>query len=185
MPSSSIESKSVVSNGAAEPVTGPASPELSQTELLHPVRVRYAECDPMGVAHHASYAVWLEEARTELLRAAGGSYAAMERDGIWLVITKLEIKYRRPIFYDDLLEVRVRHVPAGRIKIRHTYEIAVRERLGQQATAENATRVDPLLPADGVCAIATSELACLGHDRAPRPLPDWLVLRENGRPIRS
>jgi hypothetical protein len=42
------------------------------------MRVRYAECDPMGVAHHATYLGWLEIARTELLRAGGVSYAQLE-----------------------------------------------------------------------------------------------------------
>jgi len=39
------------------------------------VRVRYCECDPMGVVHHAAFIPWLEMGRTELLRDAGVSYA--------------------------------------------------------------------------------------------------------------
>ena len=38
------------------------------------LRVRYAETDQMGVAHHSSYFVWMEAARTELLRESGLSY---------------------------------------------------------------------------------------------------------------
>ena len=36
-------------------------------ELL--IRVRYAETDQMGVVHHASYLVYMEEGRTALMRA--------------------------------------------------------------------------------------------------------------------
>jgi len=134
------------------------------------VRIRYAECDPMGVAHHASYAPWMEMGRTELLRDAGASYAAMERDGFFLVITRLETRYRRPLKYDDLLEVRTRVSGGSRVKIRHDYELALIERMG--STPDPA---DPATPDDGVCAVATTELACVGPDGRPRALPDWLV----------
>ena len=43
-----------------------------------PIRVRYAECDPMQIAHHASYPVWMEMGRTELLRAQGANYRECE-----------------------------------------------------------------------------------------------------------
>ena len=154
-------------------------PELPALEIAHPVRVRYAECDPMGVAHHASYAPWMEEARTELLRQSGKTYAKLEEEGVFLVITKMEIRYRRPIKYDDRLEIRCRHIPAGRIKIRHTYDIALIERNGQTLGPTPDTEKDPSLPRDGVCAIATTELACVGTDGRPQPLPDFLVVPEN------
>lgn len=133
------------------------------------IRVRYAECDPMRVAHHASYAPWLEIARTELLREAGVSYGAMEASGVFLVVTRLETRFRRPIRYDDLIEVRVRVEPAGAIRIRHHYEIALIERDGGPPTPG-----DPSVPADGVCAVATTELACVDGSGRPRALPAWL-----------
>lgn len=135
------------------------------------LRVRYVECDPMNVAHHSSYVAWLEMGRTELLREGGVSYADLERAGVFLVVTKLELKYRRPIFYDDLVEIRTRAHAAGRIKIRHTYDIVLVERAGKAPEFGS----DPRVPADGVCAIASTEIACVGSDGRPRPLPDWLV----------
>lgn len=136
------------------------------------VRVRYVECDPMGVAHHASYLPWMEMGRTELLRTSGVTYGAMESGGFFLVITRCEVKYRRPIRYDDVVEVRTRVAGGSRIKIRHEYEIAVVERHGKSPDA-----TDPSVPVDGVCAIATTELACVGADGRPRELPEWLVTR--------
>ena len=35
------------------------------------IQVRYAETDQMGIAHHSCYAVWFEQARTEMIREAG------------------------------------------------------------------------------------------------------------------
>lgn len=133
------------------------------------IRVRYAECDPMNVAHHASFAPWLEIARTELLRDAGASYASMEAAGVFLVVTRLEIKYRRPVRYDDLIEVRVVAEPKGALRIRHTYEIALVERGGGAPDTS-----DPSVPADGVCAVAETELACVDGAGKPRLLPAWL-----------
>ncbi len=134
------------------------------------IRVRYHECDPMRVAHHASYAPWLEMARTDLLRAAGTSYAAMEAAGVFLVITRMDIRYRRPIRYDDLIEVRVRVEPMGAVRIRHRYEIVLLERDGREPDVS-----DPAVPDDGVCAAATTELACVERSGRPRPLPAWLT----------
>jgi acyl-CoA thioester hydrolase len=88
-----------------------------------PVRVRYAETDAMGFLHHANHAVYLEMARTELFRAHGGDYAAMERGGLFLVVVKLECRYLKPARYDDLLEVRCRISRLTPAKLEHEYEI--------------------------------------------------------------
>ncbi len=154
-----------------QPAQPPAPAYQIPTAGAISVRVRYAECDPMNVAHHASYAPWLEMGRTELLREGGVSYAELEKAGVFLVVTKLEIKYRRPIQYDDVIEVRTRAHESGRIKIRHTYELVLTERLG--AAPDIST--DPRVPIDGVCAVASSELACVNSQGRPVPLPDWLV----------
>lgn len=134
------------------------------------IRVRYAECDPMNVAHHASYLPWLEIGRTEMLRAQGGSYEQMERDGFFLVITRCEVKYRRPLRYDDVLDIRTTLDSASKIKLRHTYEVVLKQRRG---TAPDPT--DPSIPSDLVCAIATTELACVDRSGKPTPLPDFLA----------
>ena len=91
------------------------------------VRVRYAECDPMGIAHHATYPIWLEIGRTEMLRASGVSYAELEAGGVFLVVAKLDLRYRRPVRYDDLLTVEVSTggvAPGGpAVKLEHTYRL--------------------------------------------------------------
>ncbi len=154
--------------------TGPVPTKAIPTQGAFRVRVRYAECDPMNVAHHASYAPWLEMGRTELLREGGVSYAQLEQAGVFLVVTKLELKYRRPLLYDDVIEVRTKAHESGRIKIRHSYELVLVERMGQTPDPSK----DPRVPIDGVCAVATSELACVGRDGRPGALPEWLVPAE-------
>jgi acyl-CoA thioester hydrolase len=70
------------------------------------VRVRYAETDQMGVAHHTSYLVWFEAGRTEFIRARGRSYAQVEQGGWLLVVVEAHCRYRRPARYDEVLIVR-------------------------------------------------------------------------------
>lgn len=123
----------------------------------------------MGVAHHASYVPWLEIGRTEILRDCGVSYADLERAGVFLVIVKLDVRYRRPVYYDDLIEVRTR-VPGGsRIKIEHEYEVVL---------AEDG-RHNPGSPrsAGDVLAVASTTLACVDAAGKIQPLPDWLAPR--------
>jgi acyl-CoA thioester hydrolase len=79
-------------------------PERPPIEIR--LRVRYAETDAMGVAHHASYIIWLEQGRTELLRACGTSYRAIEAAGFFVVLTDIQARYLAPARYDDEVVVR-------------------------------------------------------------------------------
>jgi len=125
----------------------------------------------MGVVHHSSYLPWMEMGRTELLREIGKSYAALEAEGVFLVVTKVEVKYRRPLKYDDVVEIRTKVDKTSKVKLHHSYEIVLVERLGKAPDAS-----DPSVPSDGVCAVATTELACVGTEGRPKALPEWLAL---------
>jgi len=83
----------------------------------HKLRVRYGETDAMGIVHHGTYPLYYEEARTEMLRSIGLSYAELERQGIMMPVVDLSIRYRLPAYFDDVLTVRVslREQPAARI----------------------------------------------------------------------
>ncbi len=132
------------------------------------VRVRYSECDPMNVAHHAAYIPWLEIGRTELLRTAGVSYAQLEHEGVFLVVVRLDVKYRRPVLYDDVVEIRTRWTGGSKVKIEHEYEVVVMERAG--GTGRGA------LPPEGeVAAAASTTLACVDREGKIQVLPGWLV----------
>src|SRR5205814_5832115 len=87
------------------------------------IRVRYAETDQMGLLHHANYLVYFEEGRTELLRAQGMTYRDIEEQGFYLVLTKLQVRYRSPAFYDDLLTLRTTVARTTLVKIEHKYEL--------------------------------------------------------------
>lgn len=115
----------------------------------------------MGVVHHASYVPWLEIGRTEILRDTGITYADMERQGFFLVVVKLDVRYRRPVRYDDLIEIRTRVVGGSRVKIDHEYDVVVVERGGQRLEEQ--------------AAVAFTTLACVDAQGKIRELPPWLV----------
>src|SRR5579871_5570269 len=83
------------------------------------IRVRYAETDRMGLLHHANYLVYFEQARIELLRSQGVAYRDLEDQGFLLVLTKVEVRYRRPARYDDLLTVRTTVARVTTVRIDH------------------------------------------------------------------
>lgn len=65
------------------------------------IEVRYAETDQMGVVHHANYLVWFELARTRLCLEAGFHYAEIERRGLLLLVTGVQLSYRRAARYGE------------------------------------------------------------------------------------
>ena len=89
----------------------------------HKIRVEYHHTDQMGVVHHSNYVKFFEAARTEWLRAIGLTYAEMERRGVMMPIVEVNVKYKHPALYDELITVRaiVDEMPMARMVFR--YEI--------------------------------------------------------------
>lgn len=73
--------------------------EVSQ----HKIRVRYGETDQMGFVYYGNYALYLEEARTELIRSLGLTYSELEKKGVMMPVVNMNITYRKPAKYDELL----------------------------------------------------------------------------------
>src|SRR5258708_7793724 len=117
------------------------------------IRVRYAETDRMGLLHHANYLIYFEQGRTELLRSLGYSYKDLEDQGYLLVLHKLEVRYKNPARYDDLLTLRTSVVRTTAVRIDHRYEVLR----------------DGTLLAEG-----SSTLACVDREGRLQPLPDFL-----------
>lgn len=119
----------------------------------HTIRVRYAECDAMGFLHHARYFEYLEEARTEALRARGVRYRDLEAAGVRYVVAKLSCRYHRPILYDDLVVIHTSVERFSRTRIDHAYR---------------------LLCDGALMSEAWTTLACIGSDGKPRVMPDHI-----------
>jgi len=79
------------------------------------VRVRYAETDGQRIVYHANYIVWFEVGRTDYCEAAGYPYPRMESEGIFIAVTEVSARFRKPARYGDVVTVRTRF---GRMKSR-------------------------------------------------------------------
>jgi acyl-CoA thioester hydrolase len=107
----------------------------------------------MGLVHHANYLVYFEQARVELLRSLGLSYRDLEDQGYLLVLTKIEVRYKRPAHFDDLLTVRVTVKRITSVRIDHGYQVL----RGTELVAEGDTT-----------------LACVDREGRPQVLPPIL-----------
>jgi acyl-CoA thioester hydrolase len=108
------------------------SPPISETL----VRVNYSETDQMGVVYHARYLVWLDVARTELLRQSGTTYRDLEASGLRLAVSEVWVRYRQPARYDDPVRIRcwVREAASRKVDFGYTVEHAEDGRLLATAT---------------------------------------------------
>ena len=86
-------------------------------------RVRYADTDQMGVAYHGRYFEWFEAARTEFLRSLGIAYKDVETSGIAMPVIEAGCRYRRPIYYDEVVKIIVRIGELTRSRLRLEYDI--------------------------------------------------------------
>jgi acyl-CoA thioester hydrolase len=110
-------------------------PVISTTST---VRVRYAETDQMGVVYHANYLVWLEVARTDMIRAHGIAYSELERQGYALTVAEVQIRYRASAKYDDEIAVTATLVDVGSRSLKIEYEVARASDRAVLATAYTA-----------------------------------------------
>jgi acyl-CoA thioester hydrolase len=88
-------------------------------------RVRFHETDAMGVVHHASYLLYLEDARVDLLRSLGRPYSELrDVEGIEFPVIGIELSYRRSLRFDDLFVVHagIGQVGRSRFAIRYAVE---------------------------------------------------------------
>lgn len=94
-------------------------PTRCETEI----EVRYAETDKMGVVHHANYIVWFELARTRLCAMSGFHYAEIERLGYLLMVTGVDVRYRRPARYGEAVRVTCWGDRLASRGVRFAYEV--------------------------------------------------------------
>jgi len=118
------------------------------------VRIYYEDTDCGGVVYYANYLRYLERARTEHLRQRGIELGGWAEKGLYFVVTRVEIDYKAPARYSDLLDIEtaVTEVSKARLTFSHT----VRDQNGR-LTAESII-----------------VLACVSNGR-PRRIPEEIV----------
>ncbi len=108
----------------------------------------------MGVANNGVYLAWLEIARIEYLRALGHSYRDVHNGGLDLVVAEANVRYLKPLKFDDEFEIDCGCAELSRATVTFDYEI---------------------VSAAGVHARATTRHACVDRESMrPVRLPEWL-----------
>jgi acyl-CoA thioester hydrolase len=123
------------------------------------VTVRFAETDAQGIAHHASFVVWLEVARVAYLAEHAGGYQAIRDQGIEALTTGVQVRYHRAAYFDDRLRLWARCVDVRGARFRYEYVV---ERLGGTGAE---------LVADGHTLHATVDAVT----RRPTRVPVWFA----------
>ena len=119
------------------------------------IRVRFAETDAQGVAHHANYLVWFEAARVDFLERFAGGYQRLRDQGIESLLVEAHVRYSMPARFDDRLLVHARVIDVRGARFRFEY----------------AVERDGTLIAEGWTAHGTVDAATF----RPTRTPDWLV----------
>ena len=105
---------------SSDPSTDPADYEFS-----HQLRVRFAETDAMGIVHHSRYLPMMEEARVAYLRHIGHPYQSIRDEGIEMNVLEAWVKYRRPLLFDDVVDVHVNLASVERASFQMGYLLTV------------------------------------------------------------
>lgn len=126
------------------------------------VRVRFAETDAQGIAHHASFVVWLEVARVAYLERYAGGYRALRERGLEALTTEVCLRYFDAAAFDDVLTVWTRCTDLRGARFRYEYRIVrddelVAEGHTSHATVERETYRPTRVPEWLAQAIATAE----------------------------
>ncbi len=105
----------------------------------------------MGCAHHGVYVVWCELGRTSMMRERGVSYSEMERNGVFMPVTRLEVEYRAAAHYEETVRIETRvEAPRSR-SVKFAYEI--------------------IGPGERLLARARTDLACVDGEGRTRRIP--------------
>jgi len=128
------------------------------------ITVRFAETDAQGIAHHASFLVWLEVARVEYLARFAGGYQAIRDRGFEALTTEVNVRYHRAASFDDRLLVEARCVDLRGARFRYEYRITragelVAEAWTRHAVVDSETYRPTRVPGWLAEAIATAEAA--------------------------
>ena len=124
-------------------------------EFSTDVTVRFAETDAQGIAHHASFVVWLEVARVAYLDRFAGGYQSIRDRGYEALTIEVHVRYHQAAYFDERLTVWARCGDVRGARFRYEYRVA----RGDEVVADGHT----------LHAVVERETY------RPTRMPEWLV----------
>ena len=85
-------------------------------------RIRYSMTDHFGVVYYARYLDMLEAGRTEILRENSITYSDYEKKGIFAPVVKVEVEFKQPARYDDILILETKIEKIGNSSVEFSYK---------------------------------------------------------------
>lgn len=128
-------------------------------DFAHRIRVRFVETDAMGIVHHSNYLHYFEESRVAYLRHIGHPFTEWRDAGLESPVLESFVQYRRPVEFDEEIDVHVRLASATRATFQMAYLVTVGE------------------PGDSAAVRSTGVTVhgCSTLDGRPTRLPAWLA----------
>ena len=155
----------------------PRSPSGPLTHLYRH-RVRYRECDPMGVVYHAHVLDWFEAARTEALRERGIAYKDLEVSGIIMPVVEATVRYHASARYDDIVVIETTFSEESHVRVPIDYRV---HREGEDAVLisgrvtlcfVDVARQRPVAaPPEVLAAFAVQDVPLATNDQASESVP--------------
>ena len=87
------------------------------------IDVRYPDCDPMGIVHHAVYPLWYEIARMDFFDKIGMPYSDTHARGVDPAMVSFNLTYAAPVRFPGTVTVRTRLLSCAPKKLELAYEV--------------------------------------------------------------
>ena len=87
------------------------------------VRVRFTECDPLGIVWHGNYIQYFEDGREAFGRHHGISYLDQKKYNFSTPIVKSSCEHKLPLRYGDVAQIKTTYVDFAAAKMVFKYEI--------------------------------------------------------------
>ena len=100
-------------------------------------KVQYYETDMMGIAHHANYLHWMEEARIGFMDRIGFPYKRMEAEGVLSPVKSIQVNYLKPCTFGDEVDVTVGVKEFNGVVITMMYDMRVNDEPVFSGTSEH------------------------------------------------
>lgn len=87
-------------------------------------RVRWSDCDPLGIIYYGTYIRFFESAEHEMFRQAGLPYEVMRvQRQVQLPRKAFQVEFHSPAQMDELMEIRVGVARIGESSITMRFEV--------------------------------------------------------------
>ncbi|MFC4095337.1 acyl-CoA thioesterase [Euzebyella saccharophila] len=96
------------------------APDLSFTSE---VRVRFSECDPLGIVWHGNYIQYFEDGREAFGRHHGISYLNQKSHNFSTPIVSSKCEHKLPLEYGDIAKIKTTYIDSAAAKMIFKYEL--------------------------------------------------------------